>query len=47
LEAALTAVSCANGWTEANATEWWAARPDARGLDDTDLNSLPLQEPVG
>ena len=47
LEAALEALGCADGWTEAKAADWWTARPDARGLNDTDLNSLPLQEPVG
>jgi serine/threonine-protein kinase len=46
LEAAFGALGCADDWTEAKASDWWSARPDARGLNDTDLNSLPLQEPV-
>jgi serine/threonine-protein kinase len=47
LESALAKCGCAGKWTDRDAADWWDHHPKPDPGTGTDLNSLPLQGPVG
>ena len=47
LEATLAKCGCAGKWTDRAAAEWWERHPKADPGTGTDLDSLPIRDPIG